>query len=425
MFVYVLNCHGKPLMSCKPRKARLLLKQGKAKIVQMEPFTVQLLYGSSGYKQEVSLGIDAGTQHIGISATTEKVVLFEAEAKPRMDIQELLSTRRQFRRARRNRKTRYRKARFQNRKKPEDWLPPSVQHRLDAHLKVIRLVHRILPASKTTIEVAQFDLQKIQRPEIEGTQYQEGPQRGFWNVREYVLWRDSHQCQWCQGKSKDAVLNVHHIESRKTGGDRPENLITLCETCHDLIHRTHQEQKITRKSNGFRDATQMGVIRWKIYEQAKAQFPNVHLTYGYITKQTRIEHELEKSHLVDARCISGNPLACSDGTWHLMKFVRRNNRQLHKATIRKGGQRQRNTAPKLVHGFRLFDCVRYQGTVCFVFGRRSSGYFDLRTFDGTRVHASASHKQLELVQKARAYLVERRSGIPPTAEPVGILPPKL
>ncbi|TMB81329.1 MAG: HNH endonuclease, partial [Chloroflexi bacterium] len=235
MFVYVLNCHGEP-----------------------------------GYKQDVSLGIDAGTQHIGVSATAERRVFFEAEVLPRTDIQELLATRRQFRRARRNRKTRYRKARFLNRKKAQGWLAPSVQHKVDCHLKTIRLVHQILPVSRTTVEVAQFDMQKICHPEIEGKAYQQGPQLGFWNVREYVLFRENHCCQWCQGKSKDPILNVHHIESRKTGGDSPDNLITLCETCHDHIHRTHQEHKIKRKSRGFRDATQMGMIRWRIYEQAKA-----------------------------------------------------------------------------------------------------------------------------------------------------------
>ena len=423
MFVYVLNCHGKPLMPCRPRKARILLKAGKAKVVKMVPFTLQLRYGSSGYKQEVSLGIDAGTRHIGVSATTEKAALFEAEAQPRTDMQEVLATRRQFRRARRKRKTRYRPCRFLNRRKQEGWLAPSVRHLVEAHLKTIRLVHGILPVWRTTIEVAQFDLQKIQHPEIEGKAYQEGPQLGFWNVREYVLCRDQHCCQWCLGKSKDKILNVHHIESRKTGGDRPDNLITLCETCHDLIHRTHQEDKIPRQGSGFRDATQIGIIRWCIYNQAKALFPNMHLTYGYLTKHTRISHQLEKSHLVDARCISGNPLACSDNSWYLIKWVRRNNRQLHKATIRKGGKRQQNTAPKYVHGFRLFDCVRYRGQVCFVFGRRSSGYFDVRTLDGTRIHASANCKQLKIVQKASACLVERRGGIPPTAEGVGILPP--
>jgi RRXRR protein/HNH endonuclease len=390
-----------------------LLKAGKATVVRMVPFTIQLLYGSSGYTQEVSLGVDAGTHHIGASATTEQSVLFEAEVKPRTDIQELLASRKQCRSARRNRKTRHRQARFLNRKKPEGWLAPSVQHKVDAHLKAIRLVHKLLPISRTTIEVAQFDLQKLKNPDIHGVEYQQGPQLGFWNVREYVLFRDNHTCQWCKGKSQDCVLNVHHIESRKTGGDSPDNLITLCETCHDLIHRTHQEHTLKRESEGFRDASHMGIVRWRIYAQAKASFPDVHLTYGYITKHTRITNELVKSHLIDARCMSGNPLASSDGTWYLVMLVRRNNRQLYKATIRKGGKRQRNTAPKYVHGFRLFDCVCYQGKKCFVFGRRRSGYFDLRLLDGTRVHASASCKKLSLVQKASALLVERRAAFPP------------
>lgn len=424
MFVYILNCHSQPVMPCQPRKARLLLKSGKAKVVKMVPFTLQLLHGSSGYKQEVSLGVDAGTQHIGISATTEKAVLFEAEVRPRTDIQELMATRREHRRARRSRKTRYRQSRFRNRKKPKEWLAPSVQHKVGCHLKAIKLAHAILPVSKTTIEVAQFDLQRIKNPDIEGTQYQEGPQLGFWNVREYVLFRDNHTCQWCQGTSKDVILNVHHIESRKTGGESPDNLITLCETCHDLVHRTHQEQKIKRKSGSVRDAAHMGMIRWRIYEQTKARYPNVHLTYGYMTKHTRIAHGLEKSHTIDARCISGYPKAVSDNTHYLIKRVRRNHRQIHKATIKKGGKRQRNTAPKYVHGFRLFDCVKYQGKICFVFGRRSSGYFDLRTLAGTKIHASASCKKLMLVQKATTCLVERRGGIPPTPEGVGILPPE-
>jgi hypothetical protein len=415
LFVYILNCHGHPLMPCSPRKARVLLKAGKAQVVNMVPFTLQLLYGSSGYKQEVSLGIDAGTQHIGVSATTEQAVLFEAEVKPRTDIQELLATRSQFRRARRSRKTRYRQARFLNRKKPEGWLAPSVEHKLEAHLKTIRMVQTVLPVGKITIEVAQFDLQKIRHPEIEGKAYQQGSQCGFWNVREYVLARDGHCCQWCQGQSKDQILNVHHIESRKTGGESPDNLVTLCETCHELIHRTHQEHKIQRKTTSLSDATQMGILRWRIYERAKEMFPHVHLTYGYLTKHTRITHRLEKSHLVDARCISGHPLASSDGTWYLIKWMRRNNRQLHKATIRKGGKRQRNTAPKYVHGFRLFDAVTYQGKLCFVFGRRSSGYFDLRTLDGTKIHASASYKHLKRVQRASARLIERRAAFPPVA----------
>ena len=161
-----------------------------------------------------------------------------------------------------------------------------------------------------------------------------------------MSFRDGHSCQWCKGKSKDPILNVHHIESRKMGGDSPDNLITLCETCHDLLHRTHQEDRIERKSRGFRDATQMGVIRWRIYDQAKALFPQVHLTYGYITKHTRIVHKLEKSHRIDARCISGNPVAQTDGAWYAIKWVRRNNCHCTKPPLERAARGSATLCPR-------------------------------------------------------------------------------
>ena len=141
----------------------------------------------------------------------------------------------------------------------------------------------------------------------------------------------------------------------------------------------------------------MTVMRWFIYNGLKVHYPEIHLTYGYITKNTRIRHGLPKEHTVDARCISGNPLAKPTDTVYTLKFVRRNNRQLHKATIRKDGVRQSNKAPRFVKGYQLFDKVRNEGQECFVFGRRANGYFDLRTLDGTKIHASASVKRLEKV----------------------------
>lgn len=174
MFVYVLNKNGQPLMPCSPRKARLLLKSEKAMVVQRTPFTIRLRYGSSGYKQVVSLGVDAGTKHIGVSAATAKRVLYEAEVLLRTDIQDLLATRREFRRARRNRKTRYRKARFLNRRRKERWLAPSIQNKVDTHLKVIGQVAKLLPITSITVEVAQFDTQLLKNPNISGAEYQEG-----------------------------------------------------------------------------------------------------------------------------------------------------------------------------------------------------------------------------------------------------------
>lgn len=406
MLVYVLNKHGQPLMPCKPQRARKLLQQGKASVVRRTPFTIRLKYGTSGYKQPVSLGVDAGTKNIGLSATTESQVLFEAEVKLRTDIQELLATRRALRRARRNRRTRYRKPRFLNRKKEKEWLAPSVQNKVDMHAKMITKVHAFLPITDVIIEVAQFDIQKIKNPSISGDLYQKGDQLGFWNVREYVLFRDKHVCQHCKGKTKDKILNVHHIESRRTGGDRPDNLVTLCKTCHDSIHKEGKEHLFTRNSPSFRDASQMTVIRWFIHRKVKELYPYVKWTYGFQTKSTRIRYGLEKSHSIDARCISGNPLASLPKNTYLFKQVRKNNRQLHKMTIAKGGYRKANKAERFVNGFQLFDKVVFEGTECFVFGRRKTGYFDLRKIDGTSVHKSASYKKLQVVEKASTLLVQ-------------------
>ncbi|POB12196.1 RNA-guided endonuclease IscB [Sulfobacillus sp. hq2] len=410
MFVYVLNHHGQPLMPCSPRKARVLLQQGKATVVQRTPFTIRLRYGSSGYKQAVSLGVDAGTKHLGLSATTEKKVLFEADMMLRTDIQALLSTRRAFRRARRHRKTRYRQPRFLNRKKPEGWLPPSVQNKVDAHVKVIQSVLSILPITHITVEVAQFDIQKIKNPDIAGIDYQQGEQMGFWNVREYVLFRDNHTCQYCRGLSGDKILNVHHIESRKTGGDAPDNLITLCETCHDTIHRAGLTHLFQRPHESFRDAIQMTVMRWFIYRGIQKVFPHADVTYGYMTKNTRIRNCLQKNHLIDARCISGHPMATPLNETYLIKQVRGQNRQLHKATILKGGVRKANKSPKVVLGFQLFDKVRYNGQECFIFGRRLRGAFDLRLLDGTKITSGASHHKLMLLERASTLLIQLEKG---------------
>ena len=205
-------------MPCKPAKARHLLRDGKARVVRRTPFTIQLTIATGENVQSIHLGVDAGSKHIGLSATTEKEELFSSEVELRKDITDLLSSRREMRRARRNRKTRYRAPRFDNRvhAKNKGWLAPTLENKISAHLSRIKAIRAILPVSRITIEVASFDIQKIKNPEIEGEQYQQGEQLGFWNVREYVLFRDGHKCCHCHGKSKDPILNVHHIESRKT-----------------------------------------------------------------------------------------------------------------------------------------------------------------------------------------------------------------
>ncbi len=409
--VYVLDKYGHPLMPTERHgKVRRLLNSSKAKVIKRCPFTIQLMYESMTNTQDISLGVDAGSKHIGISATTTDKELYAADIELRNGIVELLSTRREARRARRNRNTRYRAPRFNNRKREDNWLAPSVRAKVVTHLKVVNGVQKILPVSKIIVEVASFDIQKIKNPNISGTEYQQGKQLNFWNVREYVLFRDGHTCQCCKGKSKDKILNVHHIESRKTGGDSPDNLITLCETCHKGYHNgTLKLPKTIRRGMSFRDATFMGVMRWAFYNKLKELYPNVKMTYGYITKNTRIENDLPKEHYIDARCISGNPLARPLGYVYYQKKVRCHNRQIHKYKINKGGVRKNNQAEYKVKDFRLFDKVRYKNKEYFVFGRRNSGFFDIRNLQGEKVNkGSISYRKIKFLETSNGYLTERR-----------------
>lgn len=427
MLVYILNKNGQPLMPTKRcGKVRRMLKSGEAKVVKRCPFVIQLMYESTNHTQDVTLGVDAGYKTIGLSATTENEELYASEVTLRDDIVELLSTRREARRARRSRKTRYRKPRFSNRikSKHKGWLAPSVEQRIGCHLTSINNICKILPISSIIVETAAFDIQLLKatlegKPLPEGVDYQNGEQLGFWNTREYVLFRDGYTCQCCKGKSKDKVLNVHHIESRKTGGDRPDNLITLCKTCHKGFH----EGKIKlpyaiKKKVGFKAEAFMGIMRWTLYNRLKDIYPDVHMTYGYLTKYNRIKNKLPKEHCIDARVISGHPKAKALGYVFFQKKVRCHNRQLHKFNTSKGGVRKANQATYEVKGFHLFDKVLFEGKECFIYGRRTSGYFDIRMLDGTSVHKSASYKKLKLLETRKSYLTERRlqgeeAAIPP------------
>ncbi|KAB3814925.1 HNH endonuclease, partial [Phocaeicola vulgatus] len=334
-------------MPCSPAKARLLLKEKKAIVVRRTPFTIQLTIATGESKQPVSLGVDAGYKHVGLSASTEKAELYASEVELRPDVSDLLSARRALRQSRRNRKTRYRAPRFDNRirTKRKGWLAPSVENRINAHLSRIGAILRLLPVTKITVETASFDTQLLKNPDISGKEYQEGEQLGFWNVREYVLFRDGHACQHCHGRSKDPVLNVHHLESRRTGGDSPGNLLTLCETCHKALHRREIKLK-TKRGQSFRAEAFMGIMRWEVLNRLKASHPEleVHNTYGYRTKHTRIVNGIDKSHCADAFCIAGNLGAKRLGEFFFQKQTRRNNRQIHKLSILKGGIRKRNQA---------------------------------------------------------------------------------
>ena len=413
--VYVLSYTRQALMPTENHaKVRVLLNTRKARVIKHCPFTIQLLYKSTTYTQDITLGVDAGSKHIGLSATTDKKVLFESDVTIRNDIMKLLSARRELRRSRRNRKTRYREPRFLNRthSKKQGWLAPSVNQKVDSHLMVVSKVCRMLPITKIVVETASFDIQKIKNSDISGADYQQGEQLGFWNVREYVLFRDNHECQCCHGKSQDQNLNVHHIESRQIGGDAPNNLITLCETCHTGYHKGKIKlPKEIHRGMRFRDAAFMGIMRWAFYNKLKKLYASqnilILMTYGYVTKNTRIKHDLPKEHFIDARCISGHPDATPPKEVFYQKKVRCHNRQIHKLAILKGGARKRNQATYLIKGYRLYDVVKAKGAIWYIHGRRSSGAFVLKNLSADKLEIVPA--KIKHISQQHGFIVERRT----------------
>jgi len=332
--IYVLSKDNQPLMpTCRFGKVRRMLKTGLAKVVSRSPFTIQLLYDSTTYTQPITLGIDSGYKKIGFSAVTEVREVISGEVNLLDNGSERITERAANRRSRRARKTRYRKPRFDNRKRKEGTLAPSIQHKLDSHTRLVEKIQRILPVTKVIVEIGSFDVQKLKNPEIEGVAYQEGERFGFDNLREYILHRDGHKCQnpKCGNRSKEAILQVHHLGFWKQDRtNRPGNLITLCTHCHSSAN--HQPKGFLYgwqpKLNSFKPATFMSTVRKRLASDLNQVLPTYE-TYGYITKGMRRELGLEKTHSTDAFVITGGTMQIRCDPIPVSQ-VRRNNRDLEK-----------------------------------------------------------------------------------------------
>jgi 5-methylcytosine-specific restriction endonuclease McrA len=328
MLVFVLNHHGKPLMPCKPSRAKKLLKAGRAKVVRRAPFTINLLFGSSGYKQSIIAGIDSGSKIIGSAVIANGQVLYQAEIQTRQDVSKKMQQRAMYRRNRRGRKTRYRKARWQNRASMRKGcrIAPSIKSKLDSHLREKRQVEKILPVTEWHVETASFDIHKITNPDVSGIEYQNGSQKGFYNIKAYILHRDRYKCKSGRKANHSKVLHVHHIQHRSNGGtDTKDNLITLCSNCHDALHRSKFELKAKRSKT--KHATEIGVIK----AQIKRHFGKFVETFGYETKYKREKVlKLPKTHYADAVAI-----CCNDG-----ETVITSNTVYHKRHVAKGDYQQ-------------------------------------------------------------------------------------
>lgn len=337
MRVFVKNMRGQALMPCPQRKARILLRQKKAKIINYKPFTIQLTYPTGEAKQEVIVGIDEGTRHIGIAIVSKNKVLAKGEVKLRQDVHSLIVTRTQYRRDRRLRKTRYRKARFLNRRKPQNWLPPSIRAKLDANFAWIDKFCSLVPNPKLRIEVGKFDTAKMINPEIQGVDYQHGQTYGYYDIRYFVFARDEYTCQVCKKKNK--ILHTHHIIYRSKGGtDRADNLITVCTDCHtDKNHKPGgilwRWMKKHKKVKQYKEPPFMNTLRIRTFRK----YPDAEITYGSKTSPRRKELSLEKTHYNDAITITGiKNIKENQNEWFRIKQFRKKKRSLHEATPRKG-----------------------------------------------------------------------------------------
>ena len=388
MLAYVLTKHGKPLMPCKPAKARKLLNAGKAKVIKRTPFTIKLLNGSSGYTQHIVAGMDTGSKHIGCAALSiNGTVLYQSEVQLRTDVSKKMQQRAMYRNNRRGRKCRYRPARWANRAsmRKAGRLAPSLKSKLESHLREKKQVEAILPIEHWKVETASFDIHKRTNPEVSGVGYQQGIQKGFYNVKAFVLHRDSYKCQSGRKVKHSTKLHVHHKVFRSQDGtDAPSNLITLCETCHSDLHAGKFELK--EKKSKTKHATEIGIIKSTL-----KQCWDFEETFGYETKFKREQVlQLPKTHYFDAVAI-----CCEDG-----ELVQLASTVFYKRHVANGDYQQtkgirsekRIPVGKLF-GLRKFDLVKTCKGTGFVKGKRSSGQFALMDIHNNTLTASVNVKK--------------------------------
>jgi len=386
-------------MPCSPKRAKDLLKSGKAKVIRKNPFTIRLLVPTGEAKQEVIAGMDSGSKVIGTGAISNGKVLYQAETILRGEaIKKKIEQRAMYRRSRRGRKLRYRKPRFLNRKASTklERLPPSVKHKVVAHLREKKFLESILPISKWTVETASFDIHKISNPSVSkkhGWSYQKGQKLGFYNTKDFVLARDKHTCQKCGKNKMGTKLHVHHIIFKTNRGtDAPSNLTTLCESCHNKIHvhKTPEKESLklqTKIQKQTKHATEISILR----SQLLKKFGNFEETFGYITKFNREMQGIPKTHFNDAVCIAaqGEVVKCPS-LYLVRRLVSKGDYQQTK------GIRSEKTVPTgKSHGFRKFDLIfsKTKRLLGFVKGKRSTGYFAISDISGKPIHNSVNIKK--------------------------------
>jgi len=430
MAVFVLDRHGKPLMPCSEKRARLLLKRGRARVHRVMPFAIRLVDRNLGdcTLQPLRLKLDPGSKETGVAivrevnfsdaGTTNAHVLLLAEIVHRgRQISEALTARRSMRRARRGRKTRYRAARFDNRRKPEGWLAPSLRHRVDTTAAWERRFRRLAPIPALSMELVRFDMQKMQNPEISGVEYQQGTLQGY-EIKEYLLANFGRTCAYCD--AADRPLETEHIVARTNGGsDRVTNLTLACRPCNqkkgkhplDVFLRKDPERAkriLARAKAPLRDAAAVNATRFALLNALKLSGLPVETGTGGQTKYNRRRLEIPKSHALDAACV-GDVASVLDWQRPVLRI---------KCAGRGSYQRTRLTAQgfprgylmrgKRAYGFQTGDmvkaivpCGKKAGTHVGRVAIRATGSFNIQTTSGAV--QGISYKHCKLIQRGDGY----------------------
>ncbi len=297
--VFVLDKNEKALMPCHPARARELLKKGRAAVFRRQPFTIILLDREGGETQDVEFKVDPGAKTSGLAVVADfkrgKCVLWAGELTHRgWQIRDALLKRRQLRRGRRTRKTRYRKPRFDNRRRKKGWLPPSLMSRIDNVMTWYKRLLRFVPITKAAMELVRFDTQKLENPEISGVEYQQGTLMGY-EVREYLLEKWGRKCAYCG--IEHVPLQVEHINPKaRRGSNRVSNLTISCDDCNKKkgtqtaaeFGYPHIQAQAKRP---LRDAAAVNATRWELYRQLQAIGLPLKTGSGGLTKYNRSKQD--------------------------------------------------------------------------------------------------------------------------------------
>ncbi|KUG05257.1 hnh endonuclease [hydrocarbon metagenome] len=424
--VFVLDKHKKPLMPCCEKRARQLLERKRAVVHKTEPFTIRLKDRTveKGKLQPLRLKLDPGSKETGVAVINEESgygkVIFLGEIHHKKGIKSKLYSRRALRRGRRNRKTRYRKARFLNRKRKKGWLPPSLQARVNQTINTVNKLQKLLPLTAISTEHVKFDTQLMQNPEISGIEYQQGTLFGY-EIKEYLLEKWNRKCAYCG--AENIPLEIEHIIPKSRGGSNRISNLTL--SCHDC---NQKKDKLTAEEFGYpeiqmkakkplKDAVMMNATRWRLFNELKKTDLPVECGTGARTKKQRIEHDLPKTHYYDACCVGASTpekLIIFPQYISIWTATGRGTRQMCN-TDKYGFPKSHRKSQKLHFGFQTGDIAKadipkgkYQGQYTGRIAVRLSGYFDIKDGQGKRICQGVNYKYCHIIQRNNGWQYEKK-----------------